>query len=63
MVDIFARKLANEAKFVPALLGYTHSSQTTIDQFRDILIETGLNTITPKTREDDIKVAYGQLGG
>ena len=39
------------------------SSQTTIDQFRDILIDAGLITITRKTRGDDINAACGQLVG
>ncbi len=43
--------------------GYTQSSQTTIDQFRDILIDAGLITITRKTRGDDINAACGQLVG
>lgn len=42
---------------------YQRSSQQTIDAFRDKLISNGINTITRKTRGDDIDAACGQLAG
>ncbi|MDF1678295.1 MAG: 23S rRNA (adenine(2503)-C(2))-methyltransferase RlmN [Legionellaceae bacterium] len=42
---------------------YTRSSQKTIFAFRDKLIAKGINTITRKTRGDDIDAACGQLAG
>lgn len=42
---------------------YQRSSQAAIDAFRDRLIEKGINTITRKTRGDDIDAACGQLAG
>lgn len=42
---------------------YERSSQKTIDSFRGILISKGINTITRKTRGDDIDAACGQLAG
>lgn len=42
---------------------YERSSQKAIDAFRDILISHGINTITRKTRGDDIDAACGQLAG
>lgn len=42
---------------------YERSSQTTINAFRDILLSNGINTITRKTRGDDIDAACGQLAG
>lgn len=42
---------------------YQRSSQETIDAFRDKLIANGINTITRKTRGDDIDAACGQLAG
>lgn len=42
---------------------YQRSSQATIDAFRDRLIHNGINTITRKTRGDDIDAACGQLAG
>lgn len=42
---------------------YERSSQATIDAFRDHLIAKGINTITRKTRGDDIDAACGQLAG
>jgi 23S rRNA (adenine2503-C2)-methyltransferase len=42
---------------------YERSSQSTIDSFRDQLISKGINTITRKTRGDDIDAACGQLAG
>jgi 23S rRNA (adenine2503-C2)-methyltransferase len=42
---------------------YKRSSQQAIDRFRDILYGKGINTITRKTRGDDIDAACGQLAG
>jgi len=42
---------------------YQRSSQAAIDAFRDKLIAHGINTITRKTRGDDIDAACGQLAG
>ncbi|MBN9229744.1 MAG: 23S rRNA (adenine(2503)-C(2))-methyltransferase RlmN [Legionella sp.] len=42
---------------------YQRSSQQAIDAFRDKLIAHGINTITRKTRGDDIDAACGQLAG
>ncbi|RUM94369.1 MAG: 23S rRNA (adenine(2503)-C(2))-methyltransferase RlmN [Thiothrix sp.] len=42
---------------------YKRSSQRVIDRFRDILYAKGVNTITRKTRGDDIDAACGQLAG
>jgi 23S rRNA (adenine2503-C2)-methyltransferase len=45
------------------LTQYERSSQAAIDAFRDRLIAKGINTITRKTRGDDIDAACGQLAG
>lgn len=45
------------------LTQYQRSPQKTIDAFRDYLIAHGINTITRKTRGDDIDAACGQLAG
>jgi len=42
---------------------YTRSDKATIDQFREILMDAGLMTMTRKTRGDDIDAACGQLAG
>lgn len=42
---------------------YERSSQQAIDAFRDKLVAKGINTITRKTRGDDIDAACGQLAG
>jgi 23S rRNA (adenine2503-C2)-methyltransferase len=42
---------------------YSRSSQRVIGSFRDILYAKGVNTITRKTRGDDIDAACGQLAG
>lgn len=42
---------------------YISSPKQTIDEFRDILIQHGIITITRKTRGDDIDAACGQLVG
>lgn len=43
--------------------GYQTSSLRRINQFRDILMQGGLTTVTRKTRGDDIEAACGQLAG
>ncbi|TAL64335.1 MAG: 23S rRNA (adenine(2503)-C(2))-methyltransferase RlmN [Legionella sp.] len=45
------------------LTEYQRSSKQAIDAFRDKLIAHGINTITRKTRGDDIDAACGQLAG
>ncbi|CDZ78284.1 Dual-specificity RNA methyltransferase RlmN [Legionella massiliensis] len=45
------------------LTEYKRSSQAAIDAFREKLIAKGINTITRKTRGDDIDAACGQLAG
>jgi 23S rRNA (adenine2503-C2)-methyltransferase len=45
------------------LTQYERSSQATINAFRDQLVLKGINTITRKTRGDDIDAACGQLAG
>ena len=42
---------------------YQRSSQDRINRFRDILMRSGLVTVTRKTRGDDIDAACGQLAG
>lgn len=42
---------------------YQRSDLATINAFRDILVHKGINTITRKTRGDDIDAACGQLAG
>lgn len=42
---------------------YVCSSKAAIDAFRDILMSNKINTITRKTRGDDIDAACGQLAG
>lgn len=42
---------------------YERSPQAAIDAFRDLLVSHGINTITRKTRGDDIDAACGQLAG
>ena len=42
---------------------YECSDSATINKFRDYLIGKGINTITRKTRGDDIDAACGQLAG
>jgi 23S rRNA (adenine2503-C2)-methyltransferase len=43
--------------------GYQTSSLRRINQFRDILMQGGLTTVTRKTRGEDIEAACGQLAG
>lgn len=45
------------------LTHYQRSSEASIEAFRDILVAKGINTITRKTRGDDIDAACGQLAG
>ena len=45
------------------LTQYERSSPEAIQQFRSILLAKGINTITRKTRGDDIDAACGQLAG
>jgi len=45
------------------LTQYQRSPQAAIDAFRDQLVAKGINTITRKTRGDDIDAACGQLAG
>ncbi len=42
---------------------YQRSDDATIDRFRDILMQAGLNTTIRRTRGDDIDAACGQLVG
>ncbi len=42
---------------------YQRSDHATIDRFRDILMNSGLMTVTRRTRGDDIDAACGQLAG
>jgi len=69
-----ARQLVSLLKNVPSKVNlipfnpfpmapYECSSQETINSFREILISKGINTITRKTRGDDIDAACGQLAG
>lgn len=69
-----ARQLVKLLKDVPSKINlipfnpfpmtqYERSSQSAIDAFRDILVAKGINTITRKTRGDDIDAACGQLAG
>ena len=69
-----ARELARLLKGFPAKVNliifnpfpgtaYARASMETTDRFRDILVESGIITITRKTRGDDIDAACGQLVG
>ena len=42
---------------------YERSSLTAINAFRDLLMQKGINTVTRKTRGDDVDAACGQLVG
>lgn len=44
-------------------VNYECSTRDNINEFRNILIESGIMTITRKTRGDDIQAACGQLSG
>lgn len=69
-----ARELAGILQGVPAKVnlipfnpfpgtGYRRSPPEAVERFRQILLSRGLNTITRKTRGDDIDAACGQLAG
>jgi 23S rRNA (adenine2503-C2)-methyltransferase len=69
-----ARQLISLLKDIPAKVNlipfnpfpmteYQRSSKQTIDAFRDQLMRSGINTITRRTRGDDIDAACGQLAG
>ena len=69
-----ARALASRLRDMPAKVNlipfndfpatkYRCSPQTRIDAFRDVLVASGVMTITRKTRGDDIDAACGQLAG
>lgn len=69
-----ARQLVKLLRGVPAKLNlipfnpfpntiYRCSTLATVSQFRDILLQAGLVTVTRKTRGDDIDAACGQLVG
>jgi len=69
-----ARQLVKLLKDVPSKINlipfnpfpmteYERSPQAAIEAFRDILVAKGINTITRKTRGDDIDAACGQLAG
>lgn len=69
-----AHELANILQGVPCKINlipfnpfpgthYQRSPTTTINRFRDILLAKGFNTITRRTRGDDIDAACGQLVG
>lgn len=69
-----ARRLAKIVANVPCKInlipfnpfensGYNSSSLTTINRFRDILMQKGIMTVTRKTRGEEIDAACGQLAG
>jgi len=69
-----ARQLARLLKNRPAKVNlipfnpfpgtrYTRSPQATIDRFRQVLLDSGIITVTRRTRGDDIDAACGQLAG
>lgn len=69
-----ARSLAKLLRGIPAKVNlipfnpfpdttYRRSPQARIDVFRDVLVASGLITITRKTRGEDIDAACGQLAG
>lgn len=61
------RNIPSKVNLIPfnpfPMTQYQRSSQQAIDAFRDKLIAHGINTITRKTRGDDIDAACGQLAG
>ncbi len=72
--DMHARKLAKLVSDVPCKInlipfnqfensGYSSSSLTRINRFRDILMQKGIMTVTRKTRGKEIDAACGQLAG
>ncbi|OAD21949.1 radical SAM enzyme, Cfr family protein [Candidatus Thiomargarita nelsonii] len=69
-----ARALSKLLQGIPAkinLIPFNHFSHSSyecatpeaIENFRDILMQAGLLTVTRKTRGDDIDAACGQLAG
>ena len=69
-----ARQLARLLKNRPAKVNlipfnpfpgtrYQRSPQATIDRFRQVLLDSGIITVTRRTRGDDIDAACGQLAG
>ena len=44
-------------------LEYERPDQSTIDAFRDVLLQSGIVTVTRKTRGEDVDAACGQLVG
>ncbi|MCW8845379.1 MAG: 23S rRNA (adenine(2503)-C(2))-methyltransferase RlmN [Gammaproteobacteria bacterium] len=69
-----ARQLARLLKNKPAKVNlipfnpfpgtrYKRSPQATIDRFRQVLLDSGIITVTRRTRGDDIDAACGQLAG
>ncbi len=72
--DAHARELVRILQGIPALVnlipfnpfpgsGYRRSSSGRIDAFRNIVLGSGLMTVTRKTRGEDIAAACGQLAG
>lgn len=61
------RNVPSKVNLIPfnpfPLTQYERSEKSTIDAFREILVRKGINTITRKTRGDDIDAACGQLAG
>lgn len=61
------RRLPSKVNLIPfnpfPQSGFTCSSPQAINQFRDILMQANLMTVTRKTRGDDIDAACGQLAG
>jgi len=69
-----ARELATLLRDVPSKINlipynpfpqgsFSRSDPSTIDRFRDAMMEAGYVTVTRKTRGDDIDAACGQLAG
>ncbi len=69
-----ARELVSRLRDVPSKVNlipfnpfpyasYRCSSISTVNRFRDILMNAGIMTVTRKTRGDDIDAACGQLAG
>lgn len=72
--DQHARELVKLLKGIPTLMnlipfnpfkgsGYKTSSAKRVNQFSEILMESGMTTVTRRTRGDDIDAACGQLVG
>ena len=61
------RNVPSKVNLIPfnpfPLTQYQRSSAATINAFRDQLVAKGINTMTRKTRGDDIDAACGQLAG